>query len=182
MLMKVSDVSKLTGLSKVSIYNKLKLKELKPYIVKNKGVTYVTEGGVNLIKDNIRLKDNITPYELNNKEIEESNNKNEEIQAFKEQLKGLSDDYLNSLKGEIASLKELIVEKDSQISELHKLIENSQVLLKKEQQKKDSQLLLEEHFQDVDKKLMDIKIKMEEKKEGEKKDKKSIFAFLKRDI
>ena len=33
------DLADLTGLSKVSIYNKLKLKEIEPFIVKNKGIT-----------------------------------------------------------------------------------------------------------------------------------------------
>ena len=36
--MSVSEIADLTGLSKVSIYNKLKLKEIEPFIVKNKGV------------------------------------------------------------------------------------------------------------------------------------------------
>ena len=54
--MSVSEIADLTGLSKVSIYNKLKLKEIEPFIVKNKGITYVCDEGVALIKEGLNLK------------------------------------------------------------------------------------------------------------------------------
>ena len=50
MLRSVAEVSTLTGLSKVSIYNKIKLKEFEQYIVKNKGITYISDEGIDLIK------------------------------------------------------------------------------------------------------------------------------------
>ena len=43
MLRSVAEVSVLTGLSKVSIYNKIKLKEIEKYVVKNKGITYISD-------------------------------------------------------------------------------------------------------------------------------------------
>ena len=49
MLRSVAEVSVLTGLSKVSIYNKIKLKEIEKYVVKNKGITYISDEGINLI-------------------------------------------------------------------------------------------------------------------------------------
>jgi chromosome segregation ATPase len=62
-------------------------------------------------------------------------------------------------------LKEQIKEKDLQIRELHKLIENNQVLLKDKPQEIK---LLEEHFQDIDSKMMEIKQDMQERKEPQK--------------
>ena len=38
----------LTGCSKDSIYNKIKLKEIEKYVVKNKGITYISDEGINL--------------------------------------------------------------------------------------------------------------------------------------
>ena len=61
-------------------------------------------------------------------------------------------------------LKKQLDEKDKQISELHKLIENSQILLKEEQKKSEQQLYLAEHFEEVDNKLQDLKEKMEQKR------------------
>lgn len=185
MLISVAELSNLIGLSKVSIYSKLKLKELEPYILKSKGITYITEEGVTLIKgffnlndDDLNLKDDIL-NPLNN--VSESisdkiseNIENKEIQEIKYQLKELSVDYLNSLKQEIETLKSQLVEKDKQIDELHKLIENNQILLKQEQDKEIKKLQLEEHFNEVDEKLMEIREKMEYKK----KPKKRIFKIF----
>ena len=70
----------------------------------------------------------------------------------------------NSLKSENEVLKKQLDEKDKQISELHKLIENSQILLKEEQKKSEQQLYLAEHFEEVDNKLQDLKEKMEQKR------------------
>ena len=66
-------------------------------------------------------------------------------------------------------------EKDKQIPELHKLIENSQILLKEEQKKLDKQLYLEEHFEEVDKRIQDLKEKMEQRR-NEKKSFLKIFS------
>lgn len=139
MLRSVAEVSLLTGFSKVSIYNKLKLKEMEQYIVKNKGITYVTEDGVVLIKQGLNLKeDTLNPLNNSLKEdIEElaTTMDNTYIEEFKVEFKELNKDYLNSLKKENELLRMQLQEKDKQIAELHKLIENSQVLLKEEQQK-----------------------------------------------
>ena len=64
----------------------------------------------------------------------------------------------------IDNLLEQLKEKDKQISELHRLIENSQILLKEEKKKSEQQLYLAEHFEEVDNKLQDLREKMEQKR------------------
>lgn len=160
MLYSVSEISNLINLSKVSIYKKLKLKEIEPHITKLQGVTYVNEVGFNLLKESLNLNEKIKTN-LNNKNI------NVEIATdlvdFKEDLTSLNllkDDYIETLKKQIE-------EKDNQIQKLHKLIENNQILLK--QEKEVNLLQLEQHLKDVDLKLNDVKEKMEQRKQEKKK-------------
>ncbi|MDB1956930.1 hypothetical protein PMY38_16005 [Clostridium tertium] len=178
MLRSVAEVSVLTGLSKVSIYNKIKLKEIEQYVVKNKGITYISDEGIALIKEGLNLKED-TLNNLNEKlkvdELEVAIGiENKEIKDFKVELKELNKDYLNTLKSENEVLKKQLEEKDKQIAELHKLIENSQILLKEEQKKSEQQLYLAEHFEEVDNKLQDLREKMEQKRN----DKKGLFKIF----
>ena len=168
MLRSVSEISVLTGLSKVSIYNKLKLKEMKDYIIKNKGVTYVSEEGYALILDKFNLKKEA----LNNLKNDTKNIKdeialdieNKDIEEFKLEFKKLKQDYINSLKLEIENLKVQLDKKDNQINELMGLNKNNQILLKQQQDKEINQIQLEEHFKEVDEKLGDLKSKIENRK------------------
>lgn len=177
--MSVSEIANLTDLSKVSIYNKLKLKEVAPFIIKNKGITYVSEDGVALIKASLNLKeDTLNTLEYGTIEDDEKIDvllDNKEIQTIKLQLKELNVEYTNSLKTEIELLKGQLDAKDKQINELIGLNKNNQVLLKQQQDKEIKQLQLEEHFQEVDQKLIDLREKMDQRKET----KKGIFNFFK---
>lgn len=154
MLRTVEETAIQLGVSKTTIYNKLKLKEYKYRIVKKQGKSMVDDGLFNLIQESLKVQN-----EVENKENE--NCVNAEISIDEEGLfklnKELIDNLLNQLK-----------EKDKQIAELHKLIENSQILLKEEQKKLDKQLYLEEHFEEVDNKLQDIREKMEQRKNEKK--------------
>ena len=164
MLRSVAEVSVLTGLSKVSIYNKIKLKEIEKYVVKNKGITYISDEGINLIFKGLNFN-NYTLNGLNiDREYDDISIKNTYFKEFKLELKEFNKEYLNSLKSENEVLKKQLDEKDKQISELHKLIENSQILLKEEQKKSEQQLYLAEHFEEVDNKLQDLREKMEQKR------------------
>jgi predicted RNase H-like nuclease (RuvC/YqgF family) len=165
----VSEIAKLTGVSKVSIYNKLKLKEIEKFTHKNKGITYVSEEGLNLIKEILNLNEEATTS-LNDKEIE--SNKHIENKEFKEDL-SLIEDYINSLKDENEKLWVQIQEKDKQIQELqsiisqnNRLVENSQILLKNTQEKEP--LMLEEHFKEFNNKLEKIKDNMSQRTDDEK--------------
>ena len=176
MLYSVMEVSESIGLSKQSIYKKLKAKELRDNITKKQGVTYINEVGFNLIKDG--LKANVDGLNcLNNEEID--NTVDEPITEDTENL-NVNIDLLNLLKDQLCQ-KDLqlktkdiqLDEKDNQIHDLHKLIENSKVLLK-DKPKRDI-LQLEEHFQELENKLEKVKENMDERKEEQHK---SIFKKI----
>lgn len=181
MLRSVSEISVLTGLSKVSIYKKIKQEKFQCFITKNKGITYISEDGVNLILKEFEVK-RVNYEGLNslNYEQEFTNEEvaitieNKGIKVNEEWLKELKVDYINSLKSEINYLRGQIEKKDNQIQELIGLNKNNQVLLKQQQDKEINQLMLEDHFKEVDEKLLDLKNKMDKKR---KKDK-SIFSYF----
>lgn len=160
----ISKVSELTGVSKVTIYKKIKkLKELEPFIVKKDDKTYILEGGLKLIKENLTINKKLN-YEVEQEVAIEGISS--DLTIDKELIKMLTD----QLKEKDIQIKE----KDKQIAELHKLIENSQILLKEEQKKSEQQLYLAEHFEEVDNKLQDLREKMEQKRN----EKKSLFKIF----
>ena len=160
MLRTVEETAIELGVSKTTIYNKLKLKQYKCKIVKKQGKSMVDDSLFNLIKESLKVK-NI----VENEEID--SDVNEEISIDREGLFNLNQEL-------IENLLEQLKEKDKQIAELHKLIENSQVLLKEEQKKSEQQLYLAEHFEEVDNKLQDLREKMEQRKN----DKKGFFKIF----
>ncbi|MDU1629252.1 MAG: hypothetical protein E6835_01630 [Lactococcus lactis] len=155
----INQVAQLTGISKVSVYKKLKkLKGIEQYIVKEVDKTYVLEEGVRLIRDSLQVNSKV------------KNDVDEEC--------AISDGYedLTVNKQLINGLLKQLDEKDKQIQDLHKQIEelinlnkNNQVLLKQQQDKEINQKLLEDHFQEVDEKFMDLRERMDEKKKSKKK-------------
>ena len=160
MLRTVEETAIELGVSKTTIYNKLKLKQYKCKIVKKQGKSMVDDSLFNLIKESLKVK-NI----VENEEID--SDVNEEISIDREGLFNLNQELIENLLDQLK-------EKDKQIAELHKLIENSQVLLKEEQKKSEQQLYLAEHFEEVDNKLQDLREKMEQRKN----DKKGLFKIF----
>ena len=154
MLRTVEETAIQLGVSKTTIYNKLKLKEYKSRIVKKQGKSMVDDGLFNLIQESLKVQN-----EVENDKIE--NDVNAEISIDEEGLFNLNKELIENLLNQLK-------EKDNQIAELHKLIENSQILLKEEQKKSDKQLYLEEHFEEVDNKLQDLREKMEQRKSNNK--------------
>ena len=169
MLKSVDEVSSELGVSKTAIYNKLKLKMYKDRLVKKQGKIMIDEGLFNLIQDSLKVKSD----GLNEKNSEAEN---PYIATDLEGSFNLNEEFIRDLQNQIK-------EKDKQIAQLHdllaksqSLIENSQVLLKQEQDKeKNKTLQLEQHFAEVDEKLMDLREKMETKKQT----KKNFFSFFK---
>ena len=154
MLRTVEETAIQLGVSKTTIYNKFKLKEYKSKIVKKQGKSMVDDGLFNLIQESLKVQN-----EVENDKIE--NDVNTEISIDEEGLFNLNKELIENLLNQLK-------EKDKQIAELHKLIENSQILLKEEQKKSDKQLYLEEHFEEVDNKLQDLREKMEQRKSNNK--------------
>lgn len=168
MLHTVAEVSELIGLSKVSIYNKLKLKELQEHVIKNVGVTYIDEEGLNLIREGLKLKDEVKT-DLNKEIYDEIESK--ETEGNTDGL-NIKTEYIEHLKRENERLWDELEEKNNQINNLNRLVENGQVLLK---DKKQQELLaLEEHFNEIDNKLLQIKDKMKSRKES-----KGLFKIFK---
>ena len=168
--------------SRATVYNKIKLDQFKDKVIMMQGQTMLTDDLINLIQDNLKgrfdlnVDENIEPQEFITKE-----QKADTISLDENYVK-LNKEYINTLleqlhkKDSQMEEKDLqIHEKDNQIIGLHKLIENSQVLLKEKPQQ-DIQLL-EEHFQDLDSKLMDIREQMGEQ-EPKSQDHKGFFNKL----
>ena len=147
MLRSIEEVAIQLGVSKTSIYNKLKLKEYKSRVVKKHGKSMVDDELFNLIQDGLKLKSKV------------ENKKNEK--SAKQEIAIDEDGLFNFNQELIRNLIEQLKEKDKQIEKLINLNKNNQVLLKQQQDKEVNQKLLEDHFQEVDKKLMDLKEKME---------------------
>lgn len=161
MLRTVEETAIQLGVSKTTIYNKLKLKDFKSRIVKKQGKSMIDDDLFKLIQEGLKYQ-NQFDYDNIDFDINSETSIDE-------------DDLLNLNKELIENLLEQLKEKDKQISELHKLIENSQILLKEEQKKTDQQLYLSEHFEEVDNKLQDLREKMEQKR-NEKKGLFKIFS------
>jgi hypothetical protein len=157
MLYTVAEISNLTSLSKVSIYNKLKVKEIQEHITKKQGVSYIDELGLNLIKDSLKLNaDDLK--DSNNKDIDTSLNDYIALDTDDLNTKG---DYINYLKTENERLWAELKDKNLQISNLQRLVENGQILLKDKPQ---DIKLLEDHFKDFDNKLLEVKKRMDQRK------------------
>lgn len=164
MLRGVDEVAKELKVSKTAIYNKLKLKEFRRKVVKKQGKSMIDEELFNLIKDSLKVKNEVK------NEVEYKGYIEESKDEVKSEIAMDREGSLNLNKSLIDTLIAQLEEKDKQIAELHKLIENNQVLLKKEQETKINILEFEDHFKEVDNKLSSIKEKMNQRKE-----KKSFF-------
>lgn len=165
MLRSIEEVSIQLGVSKTSIYNKLKFKIYKDKIVKKQGKLMVDEELFNLIKDSFKVE------------------KRKNVNSVKKEIAMDRDDILNLNHMLNIELIEQLKEKDKQIERLQKLldnsqklVENNQVLLKQQQDKDITSKLLEEHFKELDCKIIDIKDKMEKRKSH-----RSVFNIFKRE-
>ena len=162
MLKSINNVSKELGISKATIYKRLKEEKYKKLIIKENNVIKINESLYELLKANTKRKiiEEVENVEIVNKEelnivkVEE-NNKNDNI---------------------VGILLKQIKEKDIQINRLHDLIENNQILIKNSQEREKEQVSLENHFKDIDKKLLEIRDKNKSRKE--KKRKSNIFQKI----
>lgn len=165
-----NEVAEKLNVSKVTIYSKLKKHE--DMVVMKQGKKYVTEDLFNLIK-----------LELSSKSIEINELTAADLEEAPNQVKSRDESELIKQNNILIDtlLKQLEI-KDKQITELqdiikvnNKLMENNQVLLKNAQQQ--DPLILQEHFDELDKKIHEVSEKMESRKY---KKQNSFFAIFKK--
>jgi len=191
MLYTVQQAAIQLNVSRATVYTKIKLELFKNKIVTQQGQVMLTEELISLIHDSLRNKHNLntnfhidTPLGIYNDAVTIENAvdsiPDEDIVQLNKDLTNTlinqlkqKDDQLNQKDKQIEAKDNQIDEKDNQIHDLHKLIENSQVLLK--EKPKQDLLQLEEHFNSLDNKLEEVKENMKQRKEQQK----SIFSIFK---
>jgi hypothetical protein len=162
MIYTVEQVANKLNVSKVTIYNKLKLNQFKDKTVTKQGQTMLDDDLINLIKDSLKFTyrftdtDNIdTPIEPK-ETLEENENPQDTI---------INDDVLNINKELVKALLEQLKEKDVQLNNLNERLKQEQELNKNNQvlqlRQPQETKQLEEHFALVDEKLINIREQMD---------------------
>ena len=168
MLYTVAEISEMLGFSKVTIYNRVNsLKsDLKGCIKVKKGITYINDKGLLIIRASLGLKVDEDTL-INDDEFKAASTEdNEDIKQFKDidylietikkTLETSQGNYINSLLSQIEHLQLELNKKDEQLNNTLRLLENSQVLIR------------------------DNKEKILELESQEQKEKKSIFNIFRR--
>jgi subtilase family serine protease len=132
---KIVEIVDMIGASKATIYNKLNILKtsLKNHVNTRKGITYIDEEGIEIIKKSIGLtkekfQEQMNPRKKTNST--ESKHNQEYIESLKNQIETLK--YDNEFLSNF--LKQTITEKDKQLNSKDEIIKNFQVLLKNEQE------------------------------------------------
>jgi hypothetical protein len=193
-LYNVEQIAKLTKVSKVTIYRKLKLNQVKPYIITKQGKSYVDEHGFKVITellnvitnntDNVNYKETEQAMTLEEQDLlHETSCNNNIITGLKSEIEFLRNLLeKDSSKGEIEFLHSQLEEKDRQLENKDKLLENMQILVKDAKSKQQNDIpLLEAHFVELDEKIGNIKKEMDNRRVRSESDKqtKGFFRFLK---
>jgi len=129
-------ISKKLKISKVTVYTKMKLPEIKAFLIFHNGKTCVDDEGLEAIKQ--CLKYNQTAEE--------------EVAATEVTL--LKEDMIEILKNNIEFLKEQLNVKDGQLYDINKLLENTQILFRQDQEKNKAILSLPETIKEHDVQLI----------------------------
>lgn len=158
----IKQVVNMTGINRNKLYKLIREnEEFKKYIVRDSKKIYVLDDGLDLL---INSEKN-TIIDLENDFID--NNENEQINYDILNIKNsFNEDILKIVLNQLT-------EKDKQIQELLALNKNNQILLKEE--KEVNKAILEEHFKEVDMKLLDLRDKMNNKRDN----KKNLWFFIK---
>ena len=143
MVKSIAMVSEELGVSKASIYKKLKSEKYQSLIIMENGKMMICEELLEMLKPKRSKKSKVETMKY--VEIVEE----KEIEIIEEN-KDSKDKVLDILM-------EQIKEKDIQINKLYDLIENNQEIIKRKEQNEEERLKLEEHFNEIDKKLIEIR-------------------------
>lgn len=179
----VAEVAKITKVSNVAIYKKIKkLKGLESYVVTKEGKTYILDKGLELIKQSLQLNNQFAEIAIEQVTDTLAKPETEENRQLTNVIE-LNNKLVNWLMEELKVKDRQLEAKDKQIDDqnrqiigLHKIIENSQVLLKEEQKSRNeikliSEEALKQHQNQFDVKIEGIKEKMSERAAAEIKNK-----------
>lgn len=119
----ITEISKMIGVSRQAIYKKIDREELQPYLKDSEKGKVITEKGLTI------LKGFFSDY-LDSKQVTDN-----ERQKSSKHTDNLQTDYIQSLKSEIDHLKSITTDQSQQIGNLTQLLQNSQILLKQQQDK-----------------------------------------------
>lgn len=135
----VSDVAKMLNVSRVTIYRNIETTELQKHVtIKNK-VKYIDDKGIDLLRE--KLGCNIMQQENSNIEVTEPLHDLHLLQVLQLETEHLKceleakDKHIDTLTNETAMLQGMLQNEQEAGKDLRKLIENSQVLLKQQQDK-----------------------------------------------
>lgn len=134
---RVVEVAKMLNVSKVTIYDKINKmsKDLKPYIKLKGNVKYIDTQGIELIKQSLKDQQELNnDFTITEQDIEHKYNAD------------IENTHIKHLTQEVEYLRNLLNTKEVQINSQMELIQNFQVLMKKEQEK---YLLLEDKVKDL---------------------------------
>ena len=161
MLYTAQEVSDKLHISKVTVYKKLKLPKFSDKTIIQNEQIFIDDDLLGLINDSLQIKADITDdseVTADTLETDEVQDNNDVLTAYKL----LTDTLINQLEGKDNQL----VAKDLQINNLNDRLKQEQELNKNNQilQLRPQQDIkqLEEHFKDLDSKLIDIRDQMEE--------------------
>ena len=136
---RVLEVAEMLGVSKVTIYRKIETEKLQQYVTEHNKVRYIDDKGIELLRQKLCLPIEVT-LEPENSNIETESTLHEtamlqlETEHLKRELEH-KDMYINTLKAETEMLHQLLQHEKDTNKDLIRLIENSQVLLKQQQDK-----------------------------------------------
>lgn len=160
----ISEAAKKIGVSRQSIYKKLDKSELQPYLQDSEKGKLISEEGLPILKDlftewlevketkvtdarqttdskvtdNLHEVDNVKTDDadvVNRQPTDNSQTSDSQATVNSHTVNTIAEEYINSLKAETEHLKGVIASQAQQITDLTRLLENSQVLLKHEQQR-----------------------------------------------
>lgn len=132
----VSEVAKKLNVARVTIYRNIETPELQQYVTVKNNVKYIDSTGLDLLKEKLGCN---TKQECNsNNETTDLLHQLQLLQAETEHLKReleSKDKHIDTLTGETQMLHDMLQHERESGKDLRRLIENSQVLLKQQQDK-----------------------------------------------
>ena len=135
----VSEVAKMLSVSRVTIYRNIETTELQQHVTTKNKVKYIDDKGFDLLKE--KLGCNIMQQENSNIGVTEPSHDLHLLQMLQLEAEHLKreleakDKHIDTLTNETAMLQGMLQHEQEAGKDLRKLIENSQVLLRQQQDK-----------------------------------------------